>query len=1220
MCGIAGVLFADPARPSAPAVLKAMGDAIAHRGPDAEGFWSEPGVGLVHRRLSIIDLAGGDQPIGNEDGSVQVIFNGEIYNFQELRRGLEAKGHRFRTKSDTEVLVHLYEEHGEDLVERLRGMFAFALWDRRQRRLLLARDRLGIKPLYVYRDAEKLLFASEPKAILVYPGVQAAVDPAALEDYLAFGMVPGRRSIFRGVEKLPPGHTLVATHERLTADPRRYWQLHLEADESRTEEQWEEEIRAKLDEAVRLHLIADVPVGAFLSGGIDSSIIVASAAGRTEGALQTFSIGFREEEFSELVYAREVAQKYGTRHVEEVITPDAVSLIDELTYYFDEPFADASAVPTYLVARLARGNVKVVLSGDGGDEAFGGYSRYAHDLKEAGIRRWLPGWFRRAVLGPLASAWPKADWMPRSLRAKTALTNLSLDPAAAYANTLSLCRPRLRRHLLGSDVISDLDGHRPEDLIEREYQAAPAHDALAGMIAADVAVVLPDDFLVKVDRATMAHGLEARPPLLDHEVLELAARIPSRYKVGGGQTKRVLKQAYRDQLPDDILRRPKQGFEIPIDAWLRGPLRPMLEATVLDPQSRLRDLIDQSAARRVYQAHQSGLGRHGNVLWSLLMLGRWAERYLRCSTRADYAALHRPESTRSDGQSVQPVNGLAIRPTAAASTSSDDAPEPRSRRTVAVFAGGDASASTIEQVEAIARAFPAWRIVIWLEFPRRSRLDSIRSLLLAVGEKPLAYPLGLATSFLHRLLGARGSGGGPAGGAAPCLPRSLERLDLPNVEYRPCSSLHDAEVIQAVGESRPWLGIALGAPLLRPSLFRIPQVGTVSLHKSLLPRYRGTPPGWWQLYNGEKKTGASVYWVEEALYAGNIVSQREMPIPQYATAAGLLIQLEILGTEVLLDALGKIEGGCVAGTPQEEASGPPNRTPPWLLALRLRRRLEKQRRPPRSILGSLRHFAKHLALAAYVFAWAPLRNRLRALRGRCHTAILLYHRVGDEFYDSTTVGVEQFHRQMTLLKQHYEVLDLATFLATRGQPRKRPCVVITFDDGYANNYLAAVVLRRVGLPCTFFLSTGIVGTDRPFPHDLARLGYTVPSLTWAQVKEMADWGFTFGIHTVNHARLAALPRDEALAEVACAKEDLEQRLGATEATRSLAYPYGRRTDMSDDVRFALRSIGVEWCFSAYGGVNDPEWEPLDVLRCGVTWAASDLVFLATLEGWTRPPM
>jgi asparagine synthase (glutamine-hydrolysing) len=631
MCGIAGVLYADLTRPVDPLVLQGMGRALAHRGPDAEGFWSEPGIGLAHRRLSIIDLSGGDQPIANEDGTVQVIFNGEIYNYQELRVGLEARGHHLRTRSDTEVLVHLYEEVGEHFVEHLRGMFAFALWDRRRRRLVLARDRLGIKPLYVYRDAEKMLFGSEPKALLTHPEVERALDPSALEEYLAFGMVCGSSSIFRRIEKLPPAHVLVAGPDALDRPARRYWRLRIEPDHRPTAEEWQERIRAKVAEAVRLHLLADVPVGAFLSGGVDSSVIVAACAGQINGPLQTFSMGFREEAFSELPYARQVSRQFGTRHVEEVVTPDAVALVDQLAHHYDEPFADPSAVPTFLVSRLAARHVKVVLSGDGGDEAFGGYARYAHDLGEAALRRWLPGWFRRAVLGPLARCWPKADWLPRPLRAKTRLTNLSLDADAAYANTLSLCRPPLRRQLMARDLAATLNGHQPERWLRDGYASAPPGDALGGMIAADVRVVLPDDFLVKVDRASMAHGLEVRPPLLDHELLELAARIPSRWKVRGGETKWVLKQAYRDRLPAEVLWRPKQGFDIPIDAWLRGPLRPRFEAAVFDPQARVRDLVDRATARKLYHAHLGGTGRHGRVLWGLLVLACWAERYLRAA-------------------------------------------------------------------------------------------------------------------------------------------------------------------------------------------------------------------------------------------------------------------------------------------------------------------------------------------------------------------------------------------------------------------------------------------------------------------------------------------------------------------------------------------------------------------------------------------------------------
>jgi asparagine synthase (glutamine-hydrolysing) len=623
MCGIAGILYRDPSRPVDGIVLRAMANRIAHRGPDAEGFLCELGVGLAHRRLAIIDLASGQQPIGNEDGSVQVVFNGEIYNFQELRRELESHGHRFRTNSDTEVLVHLYEEDGDRLVERLRGMFTFALWDRARRRLLLARDRLGIKPLYLYRDPEKIVFASELKALLAYPGMPREVDPAALEDYLAFGIVTGTRTIFRRVEKLAPAHTLLVAVGQPDPAPRRYWQLRFEPDERPSADEWQEAIRAKLTEAVRLHLIADVPVGAFLSGGLDSSTVVAYAAGAVTGPLRTFSIGFPESEYNELPYARAVAQQFATRHVEETATPDAVSLLEEIVDYFDEPFADSSAIPTYLVCRLAARHVKVVLSGDGGDEAFGGYARYAHDLKEASLRNWLPGWLRRAVLAPLAAAWPKADRLPRRLRAKTLLTNLSLDAGSAYANTISLCRPPLRQRLL---AVSD-NGYRPEQIVRESYAAAQPGDALAGMIAADVATLLPDDYLVKVDRASMAHGLELRPPLLDHELLELAARIPSRWKVHHGETKWIFKQAVRDRLPPVVLGRGKRGFEIPLDSWLRGPLRAVFEDTVLTPGTHLDGLVDRATVESLYRAHLRGVGRHGSVLWGVLVLARWSERY-----------------------------------------------------------------------------------------------------------------------------------------------------------------------------------------------------------------------------------------------------------------------------------------------------------------------------------------------------------------------------------------------------------------------------------------------------------------------------------------------------------------------------------------------------------------------------------------------------------------
>jgi asparagine synthase (glutamine-hydrolysing) len=657
MCGIAGILYADPCRPVAAEILQAMGRAIAHRGPDGEGFFREAGLGLVHRRLSIIDLGGGGQPLGNEDGSVQVVFNGEIYNFQEIRRRLESRGHIFRTRSDTEVLVHLYEEEGPGLVDHLRGMFAFAIWDRPNRRLLLARDRLGIKPLYIYRDSEKLLFGSELKAILAHPEVKRVVDPEALEDYLALGMVPGHGAIFRSVEKLPPAHVLVVRAENLQAEPRRYWQLRLEADSQPSFEEWQEAVRAKLAESVKLHLIADVPVGAFLSGGMDSSAVVALAAGAVSETLQTFTIGFQEESFSELPYAREVASRFATKHTEEIVSADAVSILDNLTHYYDEPFADSSAVPTFLVSRVAARNVKVVLSGDGGDEAFGGYSRYAHDLKEASIRRLLPAWLKRLLLAPLARAWPKTDWLPRYLRAKTTLTNLSLEGPAAYANTLMLCRMPLRRRLLNQDLARGLNGHSPGRLMEQAYVTAPKSDPLSGMLAADVSTTLPDDFLVKVDRASMAHGLEVRPPLLDHELMELAARIPSGWKVHRGKTKWVLKQSYRNVLPDTLINRTKRGFEIPVDAWLRGPLRETFEAAVFDPTACVSQLVDQGTARTLYRSHLSGQARNGNVLWSILVLARWADRYL---ARGSQSLMRIPETPCAPRLSAGPPTSTSV--------------------------------------------------------------------------------------------------------------------------------------------------------------------------------------------------------------------------------------------------------------------------------------------------------------------------------------------------------------------------------------------------------------------------------------------------------------------------------------------------------------------------------------------------------------------------------
>ena len=628
-----------------------MSDAIAHRGPDGGGAWFGDGVGLAHRRLSIIDLEGGRQPLGNEDDSVQVVFNGEIYNYRELRHDLEQRGHVFRTHSDTEVLVHLYEELGGEMVTRLRGMFAFAIWDSRRRRMLLARDRVGIKPLYFFRNHEWLVFGSELKAVLAHPAVPRDVSAPAIDDYFSYGMIPGASTIFRGVEKLLPGHILSVDADRWSFSTKRYWQLEFAPDERLSLSDWREAVSSKLRETVKAHLIADVPVGAFLSGGLDSSMIVADAS-RVGQPMHTFSMGFHEAAFNELPHARAVAEHFGTQHHEELVTPDAASLLTQLTEFYDEPFADSSAIPTFLVSQLAARHVKVVLSGDGGDEALGGYSRYQHDLKEASLRNLVPRWMRRSLLTVLAKLWPRTDWLPRPLRLKSALTNLSLDADAAYANTLTICRQPNRSRLLSMDVLSELRGHDSQRIARDGFrshvrqnvgdsQLGPrsgerGYDPLSGMIAADMATLLPDDYLVKVDRASMANGLEVRPPLLDHEFLELCARLPSRWKIRDGETKWLLRELSRDVLPDSIRNRPKQGFEVPLDAWFRGPLRSMFADLVLSSNSAVSNLINPREARRVFDAHQRGTARNGTTLWTLLSLAAWAERYL-CVSESTYA-------------------------------------------------------------------------------------------------------------------------------------------------------------------------------------------------------------------------------------------------------------------------------------------------------------------------------------------------------------------------------------------------------------------------------------------------------------------------------------------------------------------------------------------------------------------------------------------------------
>ena len=624
MCGIAGVLYFDSRRVCM-SVLRSMGNAIAHRGPDAEGYFSAPSIGLVHRRLSIIDLQGGDQPIPNEDESLQVVFNGELYNYQALRRSLQQRGHKFRTASDTECLVHLYEEKGPNLVHSLRGMFAFALWDQKKRRLTLARDRLGIKPLYYFADGEKFIFASELKSILAHPDVPRVLDLQSFDAYLSMGMVPGTRSIYRNIYKLASSHNLtVDLAGKVTTS--RYWAYQPCVDASLSADECVESVSAKLQETVKSHMVADVPVGAFLSGGVDSTVVASVASNITSSPLHTFSIGFSSGQRSELPVARETSQRLRSQHIESVVKAECQADLDLLVETFDEPFADSSAIPTMRVAKLAAEHVKVVLSGDGGDECFGGYSRYVHDLSEARLRARLPRWFRKLLLGPLAHAWPQFDWLPRVFRAKSFLTNISSPPSLAYSQTISSCSVAKRNQLYSSSTRSALHGWNAEKSLAENFEISGI-DPLAGMIAADFNCLLPDAFLVKVDRASMAYGLEVRPPMVDHELVELASTIPSEFKIRNKETKWILKESMAHFLPDSLLTQPKQGFEIPLNAWFAGPLADSFRSTVLESTSSASHLFDTRALRSMLAGHERGHKKCGQTLWNVLVFVQWFDRY-----------------------------------------------------------------------------------------------------------------------------------------------------------------------------------------------------------------------------------------------------------------------------------------------------------------------------------------------------------------------------------------------------------------------------------------------------------------------------------------------------------------------------------------------------------------------------------------------------------------
>jgi asparagine synthase (glutamine-hydrolysing) len=618
MCGICGLATADGVTPDREMVER-MSRTLRHRGPDSDGLHLRGPVALAARRLSIIDLEGGSQPIANEDGSVVVVQNGEIYNFRELRRELEGQGHRFATGCDTEVLVHLYEQHGEGFVERLRGMFAIALWDEGERRLLLARDRFGIKPLYYRLSGGDISFASELKAMLEQPGFSRAIDPRAVAAYLAFNSIPAPLTVFAEARKLPPGHLLSWRGGEVTL--RRYARPQpVAADEVRKGgiDELAAELRDVLRDSIRAHLVADVPVGVLLSGGVDSGGITALAAAESGEALRTFSIGFEESGFDEMGRARLVAERYGTDHRELVLRPDAVELLPKLVEAFDEPFGDSSALPTYLVSELAAGEVKVALSGEGGDELFGGYYTYVAD-------HLAPRVGRLATLAkPLVEALPSGDsrvgFDYKAKRFARAAANA--DPLERHHAWKEIHPAQRRRALMGADP-----GWDPVDLYRERYAETQGAQRLARMQDVDLGIYLVDDLLVKTDRASMAHSLELRVPLLDQRVADFALAMPDRLKVRGFAKKRLLRRALAPLLPREIVHGRKQGFSIPLAAWLRGPLEPFAR-DVLSPQTLDRQgCLDAAAVTPLLDAHCSGREDLSRQLWGLMAFTLWFDRY-----------------------------------------------------------------------------------------------------------------------------------------------------------------------------------------------------------------------------------------------------------------------------------------------------------------------------------------------------------------------------------------------------------------------------------------------------------------------------------------------------------------------------------------------------------------------------------------------------------------
>jgi asparagine synthase (glutamine-hydrolysing) len=620
MCGIVGIFDFTGHREIDRVLLSRMNETQKHRGPDEGGIHVESGLGFGHRRLSIIDLSSGKQPLFNRDSSIVVTYNGEIYNFKDVRNKLEYLGYEFRTNCDTEVIVYSWEEWGENCLSYFRGMFAFAIWDRIRETLFIARDRLGVKPLY-YTALENglFLFGSELKSLRVHPDFRSVIDSTAVEDYFAYGYIPDPKSIYKNVYKLSPGHSLTLKRGNKIPEPKQYWNVAFNIDSSITEIQALEELPIRLREAVDIRRVSDVPLGAFLSGGVDSSAVVAMMAGLSEDPINTFSISFGDPAFNESQYAQQVAERFKTHHRTERVDPNELYLIDKLVGLYDEPFADSSALPTYRVCQLARREVTVALSGDGGDENFAGYRRYLWHNYEEKIRHSIPTCIRKPLFNILGQVYPKMDWAPKILRAKSTFQAIALNTLEGYFHGVSVLNNELRNNLYSVKFKNDLQGYLAIELLYNHAARSPTEHPLSLIQYLDIKTYLPGDILTKVDRASMAHALEVRVPLLDHKLVEWISRIPPELKIHNGEGKYIFKKSMEKYLSNDILYRPKMGFSVPLQRWFKGPLLATVQRALINPIISDSGYFNNDYLSKILHDHQIGIKDYSSCLWSLLM-------------------------------------------------------------------------------------------------------------------------------------------------------------------------------------------------------------------------------------------------------------------------------------------------------------------------------------------------------------------------------------------------------------------------------------------------------------------------------------------------------------------------------------------------------------------------------------------------------------------------